>query len=763
MATFNYQSGIRDGESFSKNLVKELLSYSKYLLFWLFLCMLSGYMYLRYASRTYLTGAKIILQDEKKPSGEMSGLPEFSDLAKRSVSSAGFVKDQIEVIKSRSFLRNLVLEKSLQYKYYLQGRILEKEITEFESPIQLIVKDKIMFHRPYQFSIKVNNSSVYIKEPKSEWREHKSGILLKLPIGHVNIVIRKNDWNGTIIIRYLPLQHAVNEIQEQMTIGKKGEIKSFLVPISMRTNNKRKAEIIINGLIQQYNRSRTQDKLSIYKETGDFISTRFEIIEKYLKSIDNKKYRLKSKRGSEELKTMVDISLKNLSLGQKKVLDLKTSLYMIESFIGYISNNNVILPVNLGLNERSISLQVEEYNKRIIDLIDLSRYVGKEHPEYIVSEKTVSEMRNSIKRALENLKINLLHQINSFDYQNDLDDSYLKSYPEREDNFQKMFRDEKVIEAIYFFLLKKIEQNKLIINAEPVNLKIVDTAYSFSSPISPRPIRVFLICLGIGIVAPILMIYIKNAFDNKINSPEDLQDLPVPLIGTLPRSAVVGLERHLDSGFTESLRMVRTNIPYMLGRTEVAGAKKILVTSSIPSEGKSFVSVNLATIHSLAGYRVLLIGADLRAPNLSRYLTSQPDDRTNGLSDYLAGNVPYEALLQKDTGPREIDVIFSGTVPPNPAELLLNGRIERLLEHYSGKYDYIILDSAPYSKVTDTQIIVPLVDLTLYVVRAGVHDKNYIRQLKIYFNSRKFGRTGLILNDFEEKRTFSKIVGNKIL
>ena len=764
MDTIKNRSGIRGRDSFPKILGKVVLSYWKYLLFWLFFCILAGYMYLRYAPRTFLTGAKIILQDEKKPSGEMSGLPELSNLAKRSVSSAAFVNDQIQVLGSRRLFRNVVLKNSLQLQYHYKGRIRYWEISERESPIRLTVKKAKNYHLPYELTLVRDGSTFSIEDSHGNRKQYKPGTVLDSPIGLISLIDNQTmDWNGRLLIRYLPLQQAVDGIRTETRIGRPGNARSFLVPISMRSSNRKKAELIINSLIEEYNVSSSSDKTSIYNRSGEFINSRIELIKDLLTSADSGLVEARRSGATIDIKKKTELSLKNLSTGQRAILDLKTRLYLVSTFKEELLEKRGLLPVNLGGEDQSIGMQIENLNIKVLEIKDLGRFTGDNHPEYIAIQKELAYLRQNIHQSLEKLEMGLSQKISDLQRVNLKNSGYLESLPHIEIDVRSMLRDRQVVESIYLFLLRKREENHILRSATPTNLKIVDDAYSFSSPISPRPIRVFWICLGIGIMAPILMIYIKIAFDNKIKFPEDLQDLPVPLIGTLPRSAVVGLERHLDSGFTESLRMVRTNIPYMLGRTEVKGAKKILVTSSIPSEGKSFVSVNLATIHSLAGYRVLLIGADLRAPSLSRYLTSQPDDRTNGLSDYLAGNVPYDALLQKDTGPREIDVIFSGTVPPNPAELLLNGRMEMLLDHYSGKYDYIILDSAPYSKVTDTQIIVPLVDLTLYVVRAGVHDKNYIRQLKIYFNSRKFGRTGLILNDFEEKRTFSKIVGNKIL
>jgi|GEM_PF-2828904 len=764
MDIINYQPGKRDRNSFLKSQVKLGFLYWRYLLFWLFLCMLSGYIYMRYCPRTFLTGAKIILQDEKKPSGEMSGLPELSNLAKRSVSSIAFVNDEIQVLASRRLFRNVVLKNSLQIEYHYKGRMRNWEILESESPVKLIVKKGKIYNLPYELTLEKDGSTFFIEDSYGNRKPYEPYADLDSPIGLVSLVDNQNmDWNGRLLIRCLPLQLAVDGIRTKTRIGRAGEARSFLVPISMRSSNRKKAELIINSLIEEYNVSSSSDKTSIYNKSGEFINTRIELIKDLLTSTDSGLVEARRSGATIDIKKMTEISLKNLSTGQRAILDLKTRLYLVSTFKEELLEKRGLLSVNLGGEDQSIGMQIENLNIKVLELKDLGRFTGDNHPEYIAIQKELTDLRQNIHQSLEKLEMSLSQKISDLQRGNLKNSGYLKSLPHIEKDVRSMLRDRQVVESIYLFLLRKREENHILRSATPTNLKIVDDAYSFPSPISPRPIRVFWICLGIGIMAPILMINIKNAFYNKINSPEDLQDLSVPLIGTLPRSAVVGLERHLESAFTESLRMVRTNIPYMLGRTEVAGAKKILVTSSIPSEGKSFVSVNLATIHSLAGYRVLLIGADLRAPSLSRYLTSQPDDRTNGLSDYLAGNVPYDGLLQKDTGPREIDVIFSGTVPPNPAELLLNGRMERLLEHYSGKYDYIILDSAPYSKVTDTQIIVPLVDLTLYVVRAGVHDKNYIRQLKIYFNSRKFGKTGLILNDFEEKRTFSKIVGNKIL
>ena len=252
----------------------------------------------------------------------------------------------------------------------------------------------------------------------------------------------------------------------------------------------------------------------------------------------------------------------------------------------------------------------------------------------------------------------------------------------------------------------------------------------------------------IGFLLPFLYIYLKELFDNKVRSKHDLEKLStVPILGELPQlesgqSEVV--ETNDLSPMAEAFRILITNTMFMLPKK--VGGKVIFVTSTIKGEGKTFVSVNLSLTLASPKSKVVVIGADIRNPQLQRYNPSRKG--LDGLTEFLySGEEKLEDIIHLSTFNPYLDVIYSGSIPPNPTELLSNGRFEDLIDQLKGIYDYIIVDTAPLMLVTDTLLTSELADLTLYVTRSGFTEKPLIDFATKQVDSNKIKNVGFVLND----------------
>ena len=325
--------------------------------------------------------------------------------------------------------------------------------------------------------------------------------------------------------------------------------------------------------------------------------------------------------------------------------------------------------------------------------------------------------------------------------------SKLSQVPRQEREFRIIDRQQKVKEALYLFLLQKREETNITLAATDLNAKVIDKAIPTDKPVAPKTMIILLAALVLGAIIPFIIIYIKNLLDTKIKTRFDITDnSDIPFLGDVPTSDSSGelMEIGSRSSAAEAIRIVRTNLDFILSEKAEEECKVIFLTSTISGEGKTFVSANLAATFALSGKKVLLIGFDLRNPKLYEYVKVNP----LGISNYItSNNKTLNDYIVPVKGYESFDVLSSGSIPPNPTEILMNKKIKEVFDTLKAQYDYIIVDTAPVSLVTDTLLISKYADATIYVVRANKIDKDMLRIPNELYKDKKLNKLSLVLND----------------
>ena len=267
---------------------------------------------------------------------------------------------------------------------------------------------------------------------------------------------------------------------------------------------------------------------------------------------------------------------------------------------------------------------------------------------------------------------------------------------------------------------------------------------------------VYLAALLLGLIIPFIIIYIKNLLDTKFHSRKDVEALiTVPFIGDVPHSEtnekiVIGSDSRTSAA--EAFRLIRTNLDFMLPNNGNDLGKTIFITSTTSGEGKSFISINLAAALSLSSKKVLLLGMDLRAPKVTEYL-GIPERK--GITNYITNeSISLDDVKFSIPEIKGLDIIASGVIPPNPAELLLTSKIKDLFDEVKKDYDYIIVDTAPVNLVTDTLLVAKYADLFLYVSRANYLDKRMLHVPQTLYNEKKLPNMAIVLNDTDITRGY---------
>jgi len=752
---------VQDKDTQFQLLIGKYLFYWKWFLLSLVVCAGGGYLILRYADKVYLTQAIILLEDEKKPSGDMAGLGELARLARGSSSSAAFVNDQVQIMNSRRIIKKVVEDNRLYIIYKKKGAINEIEIAENESPIKIVLLEPD--HRrldsiKYEFTVVNKGDRLLFSDNLMKDKAILNGTRLNTPVGPILVVRNKSMvFNSAMRIVVVPKQLAVNLVRKQLSITANAKKQSFSIHIAMRCPSSKKGDLVVASLIRQYNKDVTLDKLQSARSTASFINSRLSLVAQDLALADSQVAEFKEAHNLGEIKYQAS-SFRDESLEYERLfVEKKTQLALAEMLKESMTDvEGGLLPSNIGLNDATIANNVKIYNELVNERDNLMKSSTSNHPHFINLQGKLADLRLMLEVSLKNYLKTLRTEVYTLENQLQNYEAKLSNMPAQERGLNEIIRQQKIVESIYLFLLQKREENEINASAIPSNIKVVDEAYTYPHPVSPKSIYILIGVVVLALLIPTSILYVKFLLDNKVHTKEDLLELLcIPVLAEIPRSRDDLDTVYSRTPLAEALRILRTNMTYMLGPGTSDG-KVIYVTSTISGEGKSFMATNLAKIISQTGKRVLLIGADLRSPRLLDYLgLSHLKPKQIGITQYLVNtHITIENILIRKPEPYDFDVITSGYIAPNPSELLMNGKFDLIVEYGKKNYDFVIVDTAPISLVTDTALIAEYADLTLFVVRAEYLIKRMLSYAQEMYSEGRLKNMSIVLNDVDFRKGY---------
>ena len=475
--------------------------------------------------------------------------------------------------------------------------------------------------------------------------------------------------------------------------------------------------------------------------------------------IDKEVKEFKTDKDFSGLPVEVEMAFESLKETTTKITEVKVSLAWTEEIRKILSTKSSsieTLPSSLGFtDERTISSAISSYNSLILEIKRVQITAGVKNPNLLKLENQRRSLQSSLLESLANLSNSLKLQLKEAYNDESKVLSKVRSFPENERGYIDIAREQEIISGLYQYLLKKKEETDISLAVTVPNAKIIDSAYSSKIPVSPKKSIIYLAALLLGVIIPFTCIYVMDLLDTKIHNKQDIESqTSVPFLGDVPRSNAkekIVFKNDVRSSTSEAFRLIRTNLDFMFTDSQQQ-CKSIFVTSTTSGEGKSFISINLAVTMASAGNKVLLLGMDLRAPKVTEYL-NVPNRK--GVTNYIKNEkLTVEDLIFPFPDVKGVDVIASGVIPPNPAELLLTKRVENLFLFLKKQYDVIIVDTAPVNLVTDTLLIAKHADMFIYVVRANYLDKRLLNAPQELYNSKKLPNISIVLNDTNPKRSY---------
>ncbi|WP_150452495.1 GumC family protein [Arenibacter lacus] len=709
-----------------------------------------AFIYLRYTKPEYVAEAKIQILDEKN-SGP--GLGIFQELELLSGSNTAVI-DEIEIIKSRSNFIEVVKKLGLNTRIMAQGKIMETELYS-NSPVKInfIEADSIINKATFQFFLEPSSPTVfgYSEDENAPVRPLAFGKNIPTPIGDIVITPNLENFerykNFKLKVVVDPVTLVAQTYRDKIRIVTNDKVSNIL-NISLNDPIEEKAIHILDELIHIYNKNAIDDKREIADRTSNFIDDRIAEIYGNLSSVDQSAEDFKTDRGLTDIASEANINLNVGVANQQELAGMRTQLNIASSMKDILEQQGSfeVLPGNIGLNDPSISSATSRYNELVLERKRLLKSSNEKNPVIVNLDQQILGLKRNIESSLNSTVDNLGMQVSALSGQQAIFNSKIYSSPKNERALRDITRQQQTTEQLYLYLLQKREEAQIAVASTSPKSKIINPAHNPSPfPVSPKKKIVYLAFFILGGLVPFSIIYGANLLDNKVHNMHSLERVAsnIPILGELPRLSskeqkIIGKEDR--SVLAESLRIIRTNLDYLIKTDRGASGGKnniVFVTSSVPGEGKSFLSTNLALTIASTDKKVLLLGADVRNPKLFSFFTGSSTQRIAdlsskkkvGLTEYLYDDSLElkEIIHPMNVFKETMDVIYSGRIPPNPAELLMSKRIKELFKDISEHYDYVIVDTAPLMVVTDTLLISEYANHIIYVSRAGTTEKKAIQ------------------------------------
>lgn len=715
------------------------------------ICLIIAFVYQRYTVPSYDASATIMIVDENNLSPDATLLAGLSGNSTNST----MVEGEIQVLKSRAIMQEVVERLNLQVQFFTKGRITKAEVYN-DPPVKLnfLTSDSILENIADKFNIHISSKTEYqysVEDgtPKTylfgETIQTRAGNLIVIPSGtQFDKFIGK-----TLEVIITPVRKVREKYKNRISVYpiSKG---SNILSIYLKDPVQEKAKDIVNTLVKVYNKNSVDEKNQVAKATATFIDDRIKLISADLSEVDVTKERFKVGNKLTDIQSEAGIFLETGAQNEQQLIQLGTQLNTVSYMSSYLEDqdNFELLPSNVGLSDQNVASVTSTYNELVLERQRLLKASGENNPVVVQLDQQLNGLKATMLQNLNNLESTLNIQSRNLQAREQLINARISAVPGQERQNRDIQRQQDIKEAIYLYLLQKREESAISMAATSPNSKVIEPAYSSFNPISSGT-KVYFAALMLGLIIPFGVIYGKELFDTKIRTKEDVTS-------EVPSSRVLAQLPHVEhnskmmikdndrSILAESFRILRTNIDYMRSSNGHGKGEVIFVTSSIPGEGKSFVAQNLASIYALSHKRVLLIGADIRKPGLNSFTRAKPGP---GLSEYLNGDIEVEDLIQPVLSQKNLDLVHSGKIPPNPAELLMDSRLEILFETLKTQYDVIIVDTAPSLPVTDTLLIGKYADRVLYIVRANYSEKPLLDFIDELHQEKKLPNLFLVLND----------------
>ena len=749
-----------------------------------FIMLCGAVLYLKYSDPVYQVSTKMLIKDEQnqRRGGANQMLANMQDLG--FISNSAGIDNEVEILQSRILVREAVNDLKLYVEYKKDGKIKNRLIYKSQrvnvdldpNSLQALENsklpakyNKVVVKVKYEEGTYSMEGLCYNKEGDEVTFSRKFNGLpasFKTPAGTLHFTFnsymdQEEDDDRAVIATILPPTTVAAMYQANLSVEPTSKTTSIAL-ITLKDQSAARGEDFLNQLAICYNRQANADKNEIALKTEEFINSRIEKINAELGLTEGELENYKKRYNVTQLQLDATQNLTQTSLLSSKLTDAQTQIELLDylrEFIDNPDNKYQIIPSNVGLQDESSTVLINQYNQDVLARNKQLRSASEIAPQVQALTATLDELQRSIRVALLQARRSADIQRKGIEneyakYRNRVDNT-----PEQERILNQIGRQQEVKSGLYLMLLQKREENSISLAATADKGKLIDEPI-YQGKVSPKNMVIMLVALVLGIGLPLLIIYLIQMMRYKIEGHEDVARLTtIPIVADVAvaseaakSSAGIVVKENQNSQMDEIFRSLRTNVQFMLEE----GQKVILFTSSTSGEGKTFNAANLAVSFALLGKKVALLGLDIRKPALGKLFNVA--DKSGGMTPLMAMAMVDKKAVMSHIRPSNVndnlDLILAGPIPPNPTELLARKNLIDIIEILKEDYDYIILDTAPVGLVTDTLQIAKLADVSCFVCRADYTPKAAFTLVNSLAAEKKLKNICIVLNgvDMSKKK-----------
>lgn len=737
----------------------------KYLKYW-YLFVLGGsiafaaaMVYLHFATPIYTASTTMLFKDEK--GGGLTESSAFSDLDLLKQSKS--MDNEIIVLKSKSMMEKVVSDLQLDITYIVEGSVRDVELYGDGAPVKIIMNElpAAAFGKSFIIYFKDDNSFTIEDGTKETYR---FGQEITKSYGVLTIVSKEgftySETNEPIHVKFHNKKSLAAAYSGKLNVKPVNKNASVL-RVGINDPVPHKAKDILKRLIEVYDEATVQDKNKIAAKTVDFIDDRLAYLTQELSRVEQNVETYKQENELTDLSTQAQQFAASSIENRRELEAANVQLAVLRSIENYLQgqpeNEYELVPSTLTITDMTLNGLITQFNELQLERERMLMTQRVTNPQVVMIDDQLKNLKNNILENLKNIKSSLIIGRRNLMAQSGLVGDKIQQVPVIERQYIEITRQQEIKNAIYLYLLQKKEESALSLAATVSNSRIIDPPSSYG-PVSPVRTNVLAYSLILGLFIPFLGIYLRNLLSNKVETKKEVEKATkTPILGEIchhKTDEAIVAQTTKRTPISEMFRLLRTNLHFSAGGKQ---NKKVLVTSSMSGEGKTFFCVNMAASIAGTGNKVLLIEFDLRRPKVMERLKIE---EKKGLTDFLVGDVEaVESVIFPSGVDDNFDVLGAGTLPPNPAELMMNPKVAEMILNMEKKYDYIILDSPPIGKVADALTLKDHADSTIYIVRYNYTEKEQIKIVDDIFVNQKLTNPLIVLNDAKKDNMGSYTYG----
>ena len=735
--------------------MRQFLSrYSRY--WWLFvisflLAFAVAKYYNWYKNPTYAVAAKLLV---KENSASKDRVLQQLDLEVPDKN----IENEIEILRSYNLLSKTFAELDFDVSYFLVGDVKVSEVYK-DCPFRIEIEKLDFAAYATKFEVVILDAQRFLFSYESDGALVKSEGVFGQPfvfgLGRITLYKREN-FPAELLkdpkydkrhyqIRFNTINYNQNYYLNKLQVGL-ARNQSTIIELYLEDEVPQKAVDFLNTHIAVYLQNDVEVKNSVASATANFLQGQLQQISEDLETIELNRQKYKMQKGIVDLDSESKMVLESVKNIDARLAENAAKLSIIQSLKTYMSNNkdvDAMAPAAMDLSD-----------PLLIKLINKLAEVQSER-EQILKNATANDPRLvPLKAEIDLTRTTLLENINNIeqslnrkqeDYRRELAryESQIQNIPGTERELLRIERKFRVQENLYTFLMEKRAEFSIMLASTESDARLIDVARVLPGPVSPLPAKAYSVAFVLALILPVLLLYLRARLNTTVLDVQTISRITtIPILGTVGynQSENPLVATNARSVLAEQYRNLRTNLRFF-GSGQMP--KTIMVTSSVGTEGKTFTALNLSGILAALQHSVILLGMDLRKPKIVSELKLQKEP---GCSNFLSGQTELEQVIQSTSEVPGLHVIPSGTIPPNPSELIHSSRMKEMISKLSSSYDHVIIDTPPIGLVSDGLTLAQYADLTIFVVRQGVTEKDHLKSLATLHNSGKLANVAIVFN-----------------